>query len=81
MKPWDFTLYETGDGAAVVKVIFVEGAYKIEIDRFLLIGPAHSVSRTVDSVKALADDIRQNYPDVPFEKPQDWCGIPNDTDS
>ncbi|AIU07082.1 hypothetical protein [Mycolicibacterium smegmatis] len=75
MKPWDFTLYETSDGAAVLKVISVEGAYKIEVDRFFLIGPMHSVSRMVDFLEALAEDIRENYPHVPFEELPKSCVV------
>lgn len=33
-NPWDFTLYVCGNGNYIIKVIFSEGQYKVDVARF-----------------------------------------------
>lgn len=33
-NPWDYTLYESSDGSFVLKVMFSDGEYKIDIGRY-----------------------------------------------
>jgi len=37
MKPWDFTLYQCGNDTHVLKVIFSEGDYKVDVERFFIV--------------------------------------------
>lgn len=37
MKPWDFTLYRCGNDTHVLKVIFSEGDYKVDVERFFIV--------------------------------------------
>ncbi|MCW1973761.1 UNVERIFIED_ORG: hypothetical protein FHW05_002625 [Pantoea agglomerans] len=35
INPWDFTLYKCDDSTYIMKVIFSEGEYKVDVERFL----------------------------------------------
>ncbi|MEN4801019.1 hypothetical protein [Pantoea agglomerans] len=37
IKPWDFTLYRCGNDTHVLKVIFSEGDYKVDVERFFIV--------------------------------------------
>lgn len=66
MNPWDFTLYKATDGSIVMKVIFSEGDYKIDVGRFFLIDSLGDGSDDMELLKTMAAQIRANYPDVAF---------------
>lgn len=66
MNPWDFTLYSSNDGSMVMKVMFSEGDYKIDVGRFFLIDSLTSGVDDIEQLKALAAHIRADYPDLEF---------------
>ncbi|WP_197374146.1 hypothetical protein [Mycolicibacterium baixiangningiae] len=66
MNPWDFTLYKANDGSIVMKVIFSEGDYKIDIGRFFMIDSLGNGTDDIELLKTMAAQIRENYPDVAF---------------
>jgi hypothetical protein len=69
MNPWDFTLYSTEDGSHVLKVIFSEGEYKMDIGRYFLIDVAPDIADTdLDTLKLLANEIRNAYPEVRYRE-------------
>ncbi|MGD8165577.1 hypothetical protein [Pantoea sp. FN0307] len=37
VNSWDFTLYVCGNGDYIIKVIFSEGQYKVDVARFFLL--------------------------------------------
>lgn len=60
MNPWDFTLYECDDSSYVMKVIFSEGDYKVDVERFFIVTPyidTHSVD--IERLKDLSKKIRE----------------------
>lgn len=67
MEPWDYTLYEASDGFLVLKVVFSEGDYKMDVGRFFKIGAEY---RDTDAVKlkSLSASIRDKYPNVNYEQ-------------
>lgn len=67
MEPWDFTLYEASDGSLILKVVFSEGDYKIDIGRFYRL---EGIDRDADSetLKKVSESIREAFPDVQFEQ-------------
>lgn len=67
MNPYDFTLYSAGDGSRVMKVMFSEGEYKVDIGRYFLITEDEDTTdSSIDRLKLLADTIRNTYPDSGF---------------
>lgn len=61
---WDFSLYESTDGNYVIKVIFSEGQYKVDVSRFFMltakeIRHPHNVMK----LSELSEEIRKTYPD------------------
>jgi hypothetical protein len=63
-EPWDFTLYKSRDGCWVLKVVFSEGIYKIDVGRYFLLDRPQIESANTDELKRLSAQIRANYPDV-----------------
>lgn len=68
MNPWDFTLYQTGNGAFILKVIFSEGEYKSDIGRYFALDKLTIDSTNIDDLKLLASQIRSDYPNVPLQQ-------------
>jgi hypothetical protein len=67
MNPWDFTLYSTEDGSRIMKVMFSEGEYKVDIARFFLVAkPQDEIDTSLDELKKLAGKIRTAYPEVAY---------------
>jgi phage terminase large subunit-like protein len=66
MNPWDFTLYESKDGSFVLKVIFSEGEYKVDIGRYFIVDPLSPDNMTIEALKELSARIRTDYPNVSF---------------
>ncbi|BBY17209.1 hypothetical protein [Mycolicibacterium litorale] len=66
MSPWDFTLYATENGSRVLKVMFSDGDYKVDIGRFFLIDSLAWGADDIEQLKNLAAQIRADYPDVSF---------------
>jgi hypothetical protein len=67
MNPWDFTLYSTEDGSRIMKVMFSEGEYKVDIARFFLVAKSQNdIDASLDELKKLADGIRTAYPEVAY---------------
>lgn len=69
MNPWDYTLYKSPDGIYVLKVMFSEGEYKIDVGRYFRLTPpvknlCDGESMAPDMLRRLAEDIRLNYPDI-----------------
>lgn len=67
MNPWDFTLYSSEDGLLVMKVIFSEGCYKVDVGRYFLIaGSEHPTDNAMEALKILAHEIRDAYPETGY---------------
>jgi hypothetical protein len=66
MNPWDFTLYKSDEGSLVMKVMFSEGNYKIDIGRYFMIATTDNGNHDIEELKRLAERIRSDYPDAPF---------------
>lgn len=64
MNPWDFTLYTSDDGSMVMKVMFSEGDYKTDVGRFFLVDALNTGADDMESLKAVAAQIRADYPSV-----------------
>ena len=64
MNPWDFTLYSAEDGTRVMKVMFSEGEYKVDVGRYFLIAEDRDTAdSSIDQLKLLANRIRNTYPE------------------
>ena len=37
INPQDFTLYKFDDSTYIMKVIFIEGEYKVDVERFFIL--------------------------------------------
>jgi hypothetical protein len=66
MKSWDFTLYEAHDGSMILKVMFSEGDYKIDVGRFFIVDSLSIDRDDAESLKNLAARIRAEYPSTPL---------------
>ncbi len=62
MNPWDFTLYESDKGTVVIKVMFTEGDYKVDVGRFFVLDSKVS-ELDIEYLKAISKKIRENYQD------------------
>jgi hypothetical protein len=62
MKSWDFSLYEARDGSLILKVMFSEGDYKIDVGRFFVVDSSSIDRNDAESLKNLAARIRAEYP-------------------
>lgn len=67
MEPWDYTLYEASEGFLVLKVVFSEGDYKMDVGRFFKISPEYRDSDS-ESLKHLSSAIRDKFPNVDYEQ-------------
>ncbi|TDZ98777.1 hypothetical protein CCUG62472_00014 [Mycobacteroides salmoniphilum] len=70
-NPWDYTLYKSPDGIFVLKVMFSEGEYKIDIGRYFQLPPPEEGALdgegiTANVLKELAEEIRSNYPSISY---------------
>ena len=64
MKPWDFTLYRCDNDTHVLKVIFSEGDYKVDVERFFIVTDALlNAEDLVSSCERLSENIRMSYED------------------
>lgn len=61
-NPWDYTLYQIIDVGFVLKIVFSEGVYKVDIERYFLFA-ADELITPVDAeyMKALSESIRCDY--------------------
>ena len=60
MNPWDFTLYECDDTSYVMKVMFSEGDYKVDVERFFIVTPYIDIrSIDIEMLKDLSKKIRE----------------------
>ena len=62
MNPWDFTLYESDKGTVVIKVMFTDDDYKIDVGRFFVLDSKVS-ELDIEYLKAISKKIRENYQD------------------
>ncbi|WP_146108527.1 hypothetical protein [Mixta gaviniae] len=63
-NPWDFTLYKCGNDDYVMKVVFSEGPYKVDITKFFYFyNNEISCTEEINKIKALSAKIRSNYDD------------------
>ncbi|EMO0475569.1 hypothetical protein RJ490_005438 [Pluralibacter gergoviae] len=62
MNPWGFTLYESDKGTVVIKVMFTEGDYKVDVGRFFFLDSKVS-ELDIEYLKAISKKIRENYQD------------------
>ena len=69
-NPWDFSVYQSQDGSYVLKVLFTEGPYKMDIERYFLVGSLDGQEMTGDSLKATAALIRERYPEGEYPEIQ-----------
>ncbi|MBK5016475.1 hypothetical protein [Pantoea sp. S62] len=59
-KIWDFTLYECNDSSYVMKVMFSEGDYKVDVERFFIVTPYIDIrSIDIEMLKDLSKKIRE----------------------
>ncbi|MBS1205390.1 MAG: hypothetical protein H6R25_2289 [Proteobacteria bacterium] len=82
-NPWYYTLYQIIDGGFVLKMIFSEGVYKVDIERYFLFA-ADEIVRPLDAeyMKVLLESIRCDYArfqsqEITKESVSDWfcyCG-------
>lgn len=64
MKPWDFTLYRCGNETHVLKVIFSEGDYKVDVERFFILTDSLlNAEDLVSTCERLSENIRMSYKD------------------
>jgi len=64
MKPWDFTLYRCGNETHVLKVIFSEGDYKVDVERFFIVTDSLlNAEDLVSTCERLSENIRMSYKD------------------
>ena len=42
MNPWDFTLYSTEDGSRIMKVMFSEGDYKVDVEHYFVVAKSEN---------------------------------------
>ena len=62
MNPWDFTVYKTRNNDYVLKIMFSEGEYKIDIARFFYFRRDEIKSpEDFDSLSKLSETIRIEY--------------------
>ena len=64
VNPWDFTLYRSDDGTHVMKVIFSEGQYKMDVERYFVLDSPIDQSYDLDDLKSLSATIRSEFPDT-----------------
>jgi hypothetical protein len=67
VEPWDYTLYEASDGLLILKVIFSEGDYKMDVGRFFMVDSEYRDS-DVEKLKSLSAAIRDDFPNVRYEQ-------------
>lgn len=64
MNPWGFTLYKDNDANYIIKVMFSEGEYKIDVARFFFFKQEEiDFSEEPENMKALSEKIRGSYSD------------------
>ncbi|KMO79425.1 hypothetical protein [Mycolicibacterium obuense] len=61
-SPWEWTLYEASDGSFVLRVMFSEGPYKIDVGRYFLMQGGLRPDDPAD----IAARIKRDYPTVDF---------------
>lgn len=60
INPWDFTLYKCDDSYYVMKVIFSEGDYKVDVERYFIVTDLINSNET-EGLKKISSEIRSNY--------------------
>lgn len=70
-NPWDYTLYKSPDGIFVLKVMFSEGEYKIDIGRYFQLtlpdkGALDGEGIRAEVLRDLTEEIRSNYPNISY---------------
>ena len=64
INPWDFTLYKCGNGDYIIKVIFSEGSYKVDVARFFhFYNNEISCTEEINKIKSISEKIRSHYND------------------
>lgn len=59
-NPWDFTLYKVNDESYLMKVMFSEGDYKVDVERFFIVTPYIDIrSIDIEMLKDLSRKIRE----------------------
>lgn len=62
LNRWDFTLHQKNDGGYILKVMFVEGGYKIDVARFFKFSKNEITQYdNLDYMKKLSENIRKDY--------------------
>lgn len=60
-QPWDFTVYLTESGEYIIKVMFSEGDYKVDIGRYYALTTDINSSKTNECIfNRLSQAIRKN---------------------
>lgn len=59
---WDWTLYSASDGSKVLRVMFSEGPYKVDVGHFF----ALAEQRRPDDPAEIAACIRHEYPSTSY---------------
>ena len=68
MAPWDFTLYESSDGALILKVMFSVGDYKTHVGRYFAVDHRNVDPSDTAALTNLASRIRADYPNVEIQE-------------
>jgi len=64
MKSWDFTLYRCENDTHVLKVIFSEGDYKVDVERFFIVTDSQlNAEDLMSTCERLSANIRMSYED------------------
>lgn len=61
---WNYTLFESAEGSMILKVMFSEGTYKVDVARYFVIDSLALGSFDESVLTAVAESIRTNYPDT-----------------
>lgn len=59
-NPWNFILYRVDDESYLMKVMFSEGDYKVDVERFFIVTPYIDIrSIDIEMLKDLSKKIRE----------------------
>lgn len=62
VNSWDFTLYKCDDLYYVMKVIFSEGDFKVDVERYFIVTEFISFNAgNIEELKHLSSKIREGY--------------------
>ncbi|EXU77418.1 hypothetical protein [Erwinia mallotivora] len=64
VSPWDFTLYLTNNNKYLIKIMFVEGDYKVDVARYFYLKDDEVFAINDErEMKEITKKIRNSYPE------------------